>query len=250
MRWKTAISTHKNGELYVRGVALTKLLKNYSFADGIFLLFSDRLPKKNERELLDLVLLACVEHGVEAPSAFVPRVVVSTGNSMNAALAAGALAIGDFHGGAIEQCAKILQSNVSAEGIVNYALTAHERIPGYGHKIYKDKDPRAEFIVARAKKLKLGGKYFEKAVAIRQLLKKNGKLLPLNIDGAIAAAISELGLDWRLGKAFFVLGRMPGMIAHAREEMLREKPYRRFEAEDVDYDGPKPGVKPKKAKKK
>jgi citryl-CoA lyase len=248
MRWRTSISTKKNGELYMRGIALTQLLKKHSFADGAFLLLSGRLPKKNERDLFDTILLACVEHGVEAPSAFVPRVVVSTGNTMNAALAAGVLTIGDWHGGAVEQCAKILQSNVSAEGIVNYALTAKERIPGYGHKVYKDKDPRAEFILTKAKKLKLAGEYIEKAVAIRKLLAKNGKTLPLNIDGAIAAAISEMGLDWRLGKAIFILGRMPGMIAHAREELVREKPYRRFEEEDVDYDGPAVGTKKGKNK--
>jgi citryl-CoA lyase len=248
MRWKTAISTKKDGELYVRGIPLADLLRKYSFVDGIFLLLGERLPKKNERELLDTILLACVEHGVEAPSGFVPRVVASTGNPMNAALAAGVLSIGDWHGGAVEQCAKILQSGVSAEGLVDYALTAKERIPGYGHKIYKDKDPRAEYIIAKAKKLKLGGKYFQKAVKIRELLKKNGKALPLNIDGALAAAMSELGFDWRLGKTLFILGRMPGMIAHAREEMLREKPYRRFEEEDVDYDGP--AIKSKKGKKK
>ena len=155
----------------------------------------------------------------------------------------------------MEQCAKILQSNVSAAGIVNYALTTKERIPGYGHKVYKDKDPRAEVILAKAKKLKLSGKYFQKAIAIRTLLAKNGKKLPLNIDGALAAAISEMGMDWRLGKAIFILGRMPSMVAHAREEMLREKPYRRFEAEDVDYDGPAVKAKgklvaSKKSKKK
>ena len=238
MRWKTAISTHKNGELYVRGVPLTGLLKKHSFVDGIFLLLGGRLPKKNERDLLDTVLLACVEHGVEVPSAFMPRVAISTGNQMNAALAAGVLAIGDWHGGAVEQCAKLLQSDVSAEALVTYALTAKERIPGYGHKVYKDKDPRAEFILAKAKKLKLGGKFVKKAEAIRAAFKKNGKALPLNVDGAIAAAISEMGLDWRLGKTLFILGRMPGMIAHAREELAREKPFRRFEAEDVDYDGP------------
>jgi citryl-CoA lyase len=246
MIWKTAISTMKDGEVYLQGVALTELIKKYSFADGIFLSLVGRMPKKNEHDLLDTILLACVEHGVEMPSAFVPRVIASTGNSMNAAVAAGVLAVGDWHGGAVEQCAKILQSDVSAEGIVSYALTAKERIPGYGHKVYKDKDPRAEAIIAKAKKLKLSGKYFKKALAIRALLAKNGKQLPLNIDGALAAAISEMGMDWRLGKTIFILGRMPSMIAHAREETVREKPYRRFEAEDVDYDGP--AVKAKKKK--
>lgn len=238
----------KDGEVYVRGIALAGLIEKYTFTDGIFLSLAGRMPKKNERELLGTILLACVEHGVEMPSAFVPRVVASTGNSMNAAVAAGVLAVGDWHGGAVEQCAKILQSDVSAENTVTRALATKERVPGYGHKIYKDKDPRAEIIALKAKKLKLYGKYFRKAADIRTLLAKNGKQLPLNIDGALAAAISEMGMDWRLGKAIFALGRMPSMIAHALEEVVREKPYRRFESEDVDYDGPV--VRAKRSKKK
>ena len=49
--------------------------------------------------------------------------------------------------------------------------------------------------------------------------------------------ISELGFDWRLGKSFFVLGRLPGIMAHVQEEITNEKPYRRIDDEDVEYTG-------------
>lgn len=63
--------------------------------------------------------------------------------------------------------------------------------------------------------------------------------MPLNIDGAIATLISELGLDARLGKAIFALGRLPGIIAHVYEETVNEKPYRRIDEKDVRYIGKK-----------
>ncbi len=133
----------------------------------------------------------------------------------------------------------MLQSDKTPAQIVSDALAKKERISGYGHKIYKDVDPRAAAIFAKAKKLKFHGKYVGRAITIqKELEKQSGKKLALNIDAAIAAVISELGFDWRLGKAFFALGRLPGIIAHAYEEMTNEKPYRRFEESDVIYIGP------------
>ncbi len=71
-----------------------------------------------------------------------------------------------------------------------------------------------------------------------ELFHQTGKVLPLNVDGAVAAIMSELGFDWRLGKSFFILGRLPGIIAHIEEESKNETPYRRLDSEDVEYVGP------------
>jgi citryl-CoA lyase len=115
-----------------------------------------------------------------------------------------------------------------------------ERIPGYGHKIY-DTDPRTVALLEVAEKHDLKGKYVEAALEIeKQLEKAVGKKLCLNIDGITAALISELGFDWQLGKGFFIIGRIAGLVAHVYEEQTREKPVRRIDEEDVDYDGPKP----------
>ena len=67
---------------------------------------------------------------------------------------------------------------------------------------------------------------------------KTGKALPINVDGAIAAVISDMGFDWRLGKGFFIISRMPGLLAHAYEEMTREKPMRKLGPMPFGYDGP------------
>ena len=238
MKCATKISVHQEGELYVHGKKLTKLMGAFSFSEMIFFILKSRLPKPNESRLLDAILVSCIEHGAEVPSAYVPRVIISTGNHINAALAGGMLAIGDYHGGAIEKAAYYLQNNKSAEEIVKDSLLKKERIAGLGHKIYKNIDPRSEALFKIAKKLELSGKFIEKAQNIaKEFEKESGKKLVLNIDMAIAACMSELGFDYKLGKAIFCLGRLPGMIAHTYEEATEEKPYRRFEESDVIYKG-------------
>lgn len=238
MLWKTNISVHKDGELYIRGRKLTELIAKYGFVDGIFLILLCRLPKPAEAEVLDACLLACIDHGVEAPTAFVGRIVASTGNSVNAALAADMLAIGDYHGGAIEAAMEFLLRPGTVKTNVAATLARKERLAGYGHKVYKKSDPRATALFARAAKAKLDDKFIKKAFLIeKELARQSGKVLPLNIDAAIAAILVTLGFEPKLGKAFFALGRMPGMMAHIVEELKNEKPYRRFEESDVEYLG-------------
>ncbi|MBI3335766.1 MAG: citryl-CoA lyase [Candidatus Portnoybacteria bacterium] len=239
MKWRTSISTHKNGDLYVRGKALGELIETRSFSEVAFLLLKGTLPTEKENKLFNAMLVSMSEHGIAAPSTFIARTAISTGNTFNSAIAAGILSIGEYHGGAVEKCAYLLQVNKSAEYLVDNVLKRGGRMPGYGHRLYKEKDPRAEVLVTKAKKLGLSGNYVKLAMAIeKELQKKTGKKLPLNIDGAVAALMLELGFDWRLGKALFVLGRLPGLIAHTHEELVREKPYRRLDETDIEYDGP------------
>lgn len=238
MKWRTAISAHRENQLYIRGEKLETLIEKHSFTEAIFLLLKGNMPNEKETAILDVILVSMCEHGIAAPSTFVARTAISTGNPFNSALAAGILAIGDYHGGAIEKCAYYLQSGERAETIVENVLKNSGRIPGYGHKLYKDKDPRAESILKKAEKLGFYGKYATLALEIEnELHSQKGKKLSLNIDGAVAAIMSELGIDWRLGKALFVLGRLPGLIAHTYEELTQEKPYRRLEEDDIEYSG-------------
>ena len=240
MKWKTSISTKKDGQVYIRGKSLSKMVEEFSFADAIFFILSGKMPSASESKLFNAILISSIEHGVETPSAYVARTVASTGNSVNAALAAGVLTLGEHHGGAGEGAAKLLGSGKSAKEIVASAIKNKERLPGYGHKIYKDADPRAAALLKMADKLKLSGKYVKLAQDIQKELKtQSGKELPLNIDGAQAALLLEIGFDWGLIKSVFILSRLPGLIAHSHEEMTKEKPYRRFEEEDVEYEGPK-----------
>jgi citrate synthase len=249
--WKSALTDTSGGQLRIRGLEITQAMENLSFGATVFLLWVGRLPSKGEARIMDAILVSSVDHGVTPPSALATRVVRSGGNPLNAAVAAGILAIGDSHGGAIEQCARLFQERLKTrdEGpeigrlatiIVEEFQEKQRRLPGYGHRIYK-RDPRTVKLFQIAEREGIAQRGVALALAIQDELEKRseGKPLPVNVDGAIAALMTDLGIDWRLGKGFFILSRTAGLVAHAFEEGVREKPMRSFGHSLPEYDGPK-----------
>ena len=245
-KWKTAITEIKKGEIRVRGFDITQLMEKLSFSDAVFLVLKGELPRKDESEMMRAILVSSIDHGVTPPSVLSARCVFSSGNSFNAAVAGGVLSIGDVHGGAIERCARILQEwskksvqiDSLAKELVADSIYAKKRIPGFGHRLHET-DPRTVKLFEIARKLKFSGRHLELAQAVeRELAVSLGKKLPLNVDGAIAAVISDMGFDWRMGKAFFIISRVPGLAAHVYEEMTREKPMRKLGDWNFEYDGP------------
>src|SRR5258705_4335093 len=103
--WRTAIATSDATNIWVRGHAVTALMREATFTDMIVLLHLGRLPSAGERRLLDAVLIGVAGHGSGAPSCATARLPAS-GNrsSISSAVAAGVLAIPDRPGGAAVHC--------------------------------------------------------------------------------------------------------------------------------------------------
>jgi citryl-CoA lyase len=233
MKFNTNISSTKEGEHYIYTAKVTELMKAYTFTDTIFLLYTGKLPTDGERALLDALLVAGAEHGIETPSAYAPRVSAASGNSVHTAMAAGVLAIGEAHGGAGEAAAHLLARIEDAETLVAEYAALKKPIPGFGHRTYKDEDPRAAIVYAKAKEAGVPLHAFEKAYAIASSLERlKGKKLPLNIDGAFAASALALGMHPGAAKALFVLARVSGMGAHALEELAQGGGYKRLDPSD------------------
>lgn len=250
--WKTAITQEKDGKTFVRGYDLTEIAKKLNFTQAIFLVLRGELPTQKEEQMFNAIFVSTIDHGISPPSVIAARAVASGGTPLSTAVAAGVMTFGESHGGAIEQCAKLLQETIqkggdaqkSAEKIVEKARFNRERIPGFGHRIYAT-DPRTATMLEVAQKIGFHGKHVELALKIEELLEKAvGKKLCLNVDGCIAAIISEMGFDWKLGKGFFIIGRTPGLVAHVYEELSKEKPFRRLTEEETEYTG----VAPRKLK--
>jgi citryl-CoA lyase len=245
-KWKTAITDIGPGKIRVRGYAITDLMEKLSYAEAVYLILKGVLPNKAEAALMNAILVSSIDHGASPPSVLATRTVVSGGNPINAAIAGGVLTIGDTHGGAIEECAKILQElatkgdNIThiASELVDWLKENKMRMPGFGHRLH-DIDPRTIKLFEIAERHGYKGKHIELCKAIEKALaEKQGKRLPINVDGAIAAVISDMGFDWRLGKGFFIISRVPGLLAHAYEELTRERPMRKLGPPDYEYDGP------------
>ncbi|MBD3168969.1 MAG: citryl-CoA lyase [candidate division Zixibacteria bacterium] len=245
-KWHSAITSIKKGEIAIRGYDVTKLMGNRSFAETIYLVLKGELPNEAEAKMFEAILTSSVDHGVTPPSVLGARTVASGGNPLNAAIAGGVLTIGDSHGGAIEQCAKFLQDWAKKSGevdelakeLVHEFVAGKKRLPGYGHRLH-DVDPRTVRLFDLAKELNFSGRHIELAKAVQEKFTEiKGKSLPINVDGGIAAVISDMGFDWRLGKGFFIISRVPGLVAHVYEEITRERPMRKLGNTNWEYDGP------------
>lgn len=225
--WKTDIAS-SGEDAVIRGESLEDVME-MSFVDAIWLVLQGEKPSEKESEIFNTILSSSIDHGVGNPSTVSARTVQSGGNDMNTGVAAGILALGDSHGGAIEDGMMMLQSDRAAEEIIEEYIEKGDKIPGIGHKVY-DEDPRAQKMLEKADELGISGKYTEKMLDVQEAFAEKKVDLVLNVDGAIAGIMSDLGWEPELGKGIFIIARTPGLVAHVREEM-DEEPFRREEGE-------------------
>jgi citrate synthase len=248
--WKTAISDSDETRIWFRGHDVTELMTRASFADTVFLLHQGRLPTPDERRLIDAILIAVADHGPGSPSAAAAR-VVATGNraAPEAAVAAGVLAIGDKHAGAGMACMELIAEGLrlkqaelvsiedAARRIVADRKARGERIPGLGHRTHST-DPRTQVLFGLARDRGIAGDGVALMTALERAVSTEIKPLPINIDGALAAVLHDLGFPPLFGKFVFIIGRVAGLTAQVTEEYTRERPMRiRI---PVEYDGDPP----------
>jgi len=246
--WQTGITDSGPDYIRVRGYEIADLMQGGTFADLFFLLHRSRLPSAGERRLVDAMLVASSDHGPGAPSALAARVVAS-GNrrAPEAAVAAGLLAVGDYHGGAGEQCAALLAEGLvwarreerslaeAGAWLVERTLAAGTRLPGFGHRTHAA-DPRTAVLFALARDHGVAGDAMDLIEAVRAEASRRIRPLPINVDGALGAVLLDLGFDPVAARFVFLVGRVAGLTAQVAEEMDRERPMRI--AIPVAYDGP------------
>lgn len=250
LHWKTAITKIEPNKISVRGKAIDQLMGKTSYSQMVYLLLKGEMPSENTGKMIEAILVSSVDHGTTPPSALSALTVASTGAPLNAAVAAGVLAISKFHGGAIEECMLILKQGMelvqkdglniqeAADKVISDYRAVKKRLSGFGHRLHTD-DPRTKKLFALADEYRVAGKYVDLANAFVAGIEKSlGKKLPLNVDGAIAALLCEMDFDPILANAFFMIARVPGLVAHIYEEQTRYKPMRKIHPTDVEYDGP------------
>lgn len=244
--FKTAISQHNEESTYIRGYEITELMGKVNFTQQIWLLLKGELPNKGQEELLNAILVACSEHRINVPSVAAAMYSYSAGNTMNTAMAAGLMGIGDHHGGAIDNAMKFFYDNVDKdpEKLVKEIIEKKGRFAGFGHKIYTT-DMRSVKLYEIAKKNGIEGKYMKFALAFETAIEKvKGKKLCMNVDGATAAVLCEMGMNYKIGKGLFAVARCAGIFAHLAEESENPAIFRAIPDEQVEYTG----VKPRKIK--
>ena len=180
---------------------------------------------------LETYLNTIIDHGLNA-STCAARVIISTQSDMTSAVvgAIGALK-GPLHGGApgpaLEMVFEIGKPE-AAEPYLRAKLERGERLMGFGHRVYKVRDPRAEVLAEAAEEMFAEGprrqlyelaKFVEqKALALLEEYKP-GRNLQTNVEFYTALLLHGLGLDTELFTPTFAIGRTAGWIAHAREQL-------------------------------
>lgn len=236
--WRTAIVNKDKTNIWLRGYEIRELMSKVTFAGVVWLLHTGKLPTAAEEKLFNAILIGSADHGSGAPSCATARLAAS-GNreSLSAAVAAGVLAIGDVHGGAGAETMEIIGALVAEAKATGAPLTDvalkcvramradGRRLPGFGHRVHTT-DPRVDFLFDMAKDLGLAGAGIDCVRALSAALETEGIHLPINIDGALAANLFDLGLPPAAGKLLFIVGRVGGLTAEVAEEHAREKPMR------------------------
>ncbi len=239
MPWSTAISHVTKDKELIRGYDLKDLIAKKSFVEVIFLVLKGELPTEQETRMMNALFTSVIDHGIGVASAVTARTVASTGNALHAALAAGILALGNLHGSAIEDAARFFQENKEGnpDELVRDLRAKKVRLAGYGHRVL-DHDPRTDELFAIAKATGCFGKHCAFALEVHTALNAvSSKKLPLNVDGAMAAIISDMGFPWQMARGFFIIGRVPGLVAHITEEMTSGEGLRRLAADETEYTG-------------
>ena len=251
----SAISTANEATILVRGRDLTReLIGQIGFTDHFWLLLTGALPAPAQRRVLDATLVAIAEHGL-VPSVQVGRMTLAAApEALQGAVAAGILGCGSVVLGSSEAAgiffasiAKRIDAGASiaesARAVVLEYRAGRRAIPGYGHPLHKDFDPRARRLFEVAEEVGGAGIHVQIAREVESLLPELvGKRLALNVSAAIPAALLDVGYPLAALKGVPILARTAGLIAHLLEEQKRSIGFvmSHAAAAAIDYDGAAP----------
>jgi citrate synthase len=194
---------------------------------------------------LEAYIVATCDHGLNA-STFVARAVASTRAGLGSAVIAGLSALkGPLHGGAPGPALDMLDAigaPENAEGWIRAALDRGERLMGFGHRVYRTRDPRADVLKrvltqlpASAGRLALASA-IETKILTRLAIEKPDRKLDTNVEFYTALLLEAVGAPRGSFTSLFACGRILGWIAHAREQLATGRLVRPASV----YVGPRP----------
>ena len=237
--YPTSLGTSTADEIRLLGQDLTAdLMGEVGFGELAFWLVAMRRPTPSETRLFEAVLVALADHGF-TPTAIAARLTyLSAPDSLQGALAAGLLGGGSRFLGVTEDCGGWLHDVVVAvdgdlptddKGWDALALEAVRRtkgagrfVPGLGHPVHKEQDPRTPVLMRIAEEEGLLGPHLRLFAAVGRVHPEVlGRTLPLNGAGVCGAALADLGLPVEMLRGFALLARAAGLLGQIAEEQRR-----------------------------
>ena len=203
-----------------------------------------------QREIVDAVLVCIMEHGM-TPSAIASRVTyLGAPESLQGAVAAGLLGAGSRFVGTADESAALFKQIVDkpaaeraaeAANIAREFTAAKKFLPGYGHPIHTNGDPRVKRLdeVARAAGAK--GDYIDAMYLLGDAIKQaSGKNIVINANAAIGAVLLEADIPPAIARGFNLIARCAGLVGHLLEEQEEPAGYHLWKMADeaVPYEAP------------
>jgi citrate synthase len=206
------------------------LIGSTSTAEYLYVLLTGRRPRADQVEVLDACIVALAEHGL-VPSVQAARMTYAASpESLHGAVAAGILGAGSVILGSSEEAGRLLADIVAAasddDELASTALaqvrelrSARLPLPGFGHPVHRQRDPRADALLAVSDRLGTSGRH---VAALRAVVAAVPAVyerhLPLNVSGAIPAVLLDVDFPVRALKAVALVGRTMSLVAHLIEE--------------------------------
>ena len=246
--WTTRISRAESGKIRVRGYPIEELIEHLSYIEAAFLLLRGELPDDREAALFDLALRSGMDQQFINSAACAARYTASAfPDSPVPALASGMLASGSVTGSPQEPAEMLVEAvgwGLSDEEAATRALdTWLERrgaVPGLGHPMHKQAEPRAmtlRRIAARDDGWRRHGRLLDAIEA--ELERRKGRRIPINLAGALGAMLADLGFDPLAIGGLGAIGYGMALLAHIVEEIQEGVPLRIIpDALGAHYAGP------------
>lgn len=235
VRYPTGLGTSDRERIYLMGHDLADdIMGKVGFGELALWLMTQERPDASKVRVFEAVLAALADHGF-TPTAIAARVTyVSAPDALQGAMAAGLLGGGSRFLGVTENTGQWLHTVLAeadvvpgdddgfdelARGAVQRARDASERIPGLGHPIHKDVDPRTPVLVRIAEEEGLRGPHLRLFEAVGRVHPDIlGRTLPLNGAGVCGAALADLDLPVALLRGVALLARAAGLLGQLAEE--------------------------------
>lgn len=233
---KSAICTADETSITVRGRDLCDdLMGGMSFAAFFVFHLTGKAPTEDQVFFLDAMLVGLAEHGL-TPSVQAARMTLAAApEALQGAVAAGILGAGSVVLGAAEDAGRLLARGVAegaergedppatAHRLAGDLREAHRPVPGFGHPLHRPDDPRATRLLALARDRGVVGDHTRLLEALAPVVREVWQReLPININGAIASIMLDLGFPRDALRGIPILSRVAGLLGHLHEE--RERP--------------------------
>ena len=237
--WRTKVSFVEPHKVLIRGYPIEEICERLTYAEMCWLTIRGELPTKSQARVMDALLCCMPDHQFVASHTPAARFTASAfPESPIPGIASAVLTMGSNTVSPQESARIILAAcdlmesenlnrEEAARRMVQQYLSAGRRIPGLGHPTHKRDDMRASALRRVTEAEGLWGDKCRMYECVRDaFVQTTGKDLPINIDGMMAAVMTELGFDPLEMAGIGALSVLPGVIAHVVEEIREGVPLR------------------------